>query len=128
MRRTKIVATLGPATDKLEVLDSLLTAVVDDGRIVLKVEGITPHRVECKVLMGGPLSNNKGLNREGGGLSARALTPKDEKDIHHAIEYGADYVAVSFPRNGDDIKEARRWIEKADGKAGVIAKIERAEA
>jgi pyruvate kinase len=102
--------------------------LVDDGRIVLKVEGVTRHRVECKVLMGGLLSNNKGLNREGGGLSARALTPKDEKDIHHAVEYGADYIAVSFPRNGDDIKEARRWVEKANGKAGVIAKIERAEA
>ncbi len=104
------------------------TLLVDDGRIVFKVEKVAGSRVGCRVLMGGELSNNKGLNREGGGLSARALTHKDEVDIRHAVESGADYIAVSFARNREDIKEARRLIEKAEGRAGVIAKIERAEA
>jgi pyruvate kinase len=102
--------------------------LVDDGRIVFMVEKVTGSQVECRVLMGGVLSNNKGLNREGGGLSARALTHKDELDIHHAVEHEADYIAVSFARNGNDIQEARRLIEEAHGKAGVIAKIERTEA
>ena len=104
------------------------TLLVDDGRIMLQVENIDGNAIETVVLLGGKLSDNKGVNRQGGGLSARALTRKDRLDIKHAVEIGADYVAISFPRTGDDINEARRLLTKAGSSAGIIAKIERAEA
>ncbi|KEA65760.1 Pyruvate kinase [Marinobacterium lacunae] len=101
--------------------------LLDDGRIeleVLKVEGST---IQCTVLIGGVLSNNKGINRKGGGLSAGALTEKDFADIKTAAEIGVDYLAVSFPRSADDMKQARRLMQAAGGHAGLVAKIERAE-
>ena len=104
------------------------TLLVDDGRIILKVERIDGNAIETVVLLGGNLSDNKGVNREGGGLSAKALTHKDRQDLKHAVEIGADYIAVSFPRTAKDIHEARRLIKKAGSNAGIIAKIERAEA
>lgn len=104
------------------------TLLIDDGRIILQVDRVVGTAVECVVLVGGELSNSKGLNREGGGLSAKALTRKDRNDIRHAVELGADYIAVSFPRNAEDIREARRLIERAGGNCGIIAKMERAEA
>ena len=104
------------------------TLVLDDGRIVLKVQSVTGSAITTTVVVGGPLSNNKGLNREGGGLSATALTSKDRKDLVHALALGVDYIAVSFPRDANDIRAARRLIRKAGGEAGIIAKIERAEA
>lgn len=105
--------------------DDLL--LLDDGRVQLKVVAKTAHRLECSVVVGGPLSNNKGINRLGGGLSAGALTDKDKADILTAAKIDVDYLAVSFPRNGDDIREARRLFQEAGGNAGLIAKIERAE-
>jgi pyruvate kinase len=102
--------------------------IIDDGRIILKVEAVRGSAVECVTLLGGRLSNNKGLNREGGGLSAESLTTKDKADLKHAVAQGADYIAVSFPRNAGDIEEARRLVNKAGGRCGIIAKIERAEA
>ncbi len=78
--------------------------------------------------IGGLLSNNKGLNRAGGGLSAEALTPKDYKDIAFAAQHAVDYVAVSFPRSAEDMHLARRLLNEAGSEAGLIAKIERAEA
>ena len=105
--------------------DDLL--LLDDGRVQLKVDKIVDSRLECVVTVGGPLSNNKGINRLGGGLSAGALTDKDRADIVTAAAIDVDYLAVSFPRNGDDIREARRLFQEAGGDAGLIAKIERAE-
>jgi pyruvate kinase len=102
--------------------------LLDDGRIVLRVIQVVGRRVECIVVSGGELSNNKGLNREGGGLSAGALTTKDRDDVRHAVAIGADYVAVSFPRDRADIEEARRLVVEAGGACNIIAKIERAEA
>ena len=104
------------------------TLLVDDGRIMLQVENIDGNAIETVVLLGGELSDNKGINREGGGLSAKALTHKDRLDLRHAVEFGADYIAISFPRTAKDIEDARRLVEKAGGSAGIIAKIERAEA
>ena len=78
--------------------------------------------------VGGPLSNNKGINLQGGGLSAPALTDKDRADLITAAEIGADYIAISFVRNAGDMNEARALLEQANSKAGLIAKIERAEA
>jgi pyruvate kinase len=104
------------------------TLLLDDGAIVLWVCEVQGSRVRCKVVQGGRLSNNKGINRQGGGLSAPALTDKDREDIRFAAEIEADYVAVSFVRCGDDVREARRLLREAGGQGGVVAKIERAEA
>lgn len=104
------------------------TLLLDDGRIVLWVEKIEGNAITCRVVVGGLLSNNKGINRQGGGLSAKALTDKDREDIKIAAEIRADYIAISFPRSAEDVNEARQLLRAAGGKGGVIAKIERAEA
>ena len=101
--------------------------LLDDGRIQLRVLSVAGDRIKCKVLLGGTLSNNKGINRKGGGLSAPSLTDKDRQDILIAADIGIDYLAVSFPRSADDIREATNLIRNAGSKAGVIAKIERSE-
>lgn len=102
--------------------------LLDDGRIVLKVVRVEENKVYTTVEVGGPLSNNKGINLQGGGLSAPALTDKDRADLITAAEIGADYIAISFVRNAGDMHEARALLEKANSNAGLIAKIERAEA
>jgi len=102
--------------------------LLDDGRIVLEVDSVQNDRVCCVVQTGGILSNNKGINRQGGGLSAAALTEKDLADIQLAAELDVDYLAVSFPRNAEDIKQARELLRGAESLAGIVAKIERAEA
>lgn len=104
------------------------TLLLDDGRIVFKVMRVEATQIYCQIVVGGELSNNKGINRQGGGLSAEALTDKDRSDIKEAVRLEADYIAISFPRNADDIKEARILLKAAGGSAGIIAKIERAEA
>lgn len=104
------------------------TLLLDDGTIVLWVAEAYESQVVCRVIVGGELSNSKGINRQGGGLTAPALTEKDRRDIKTAAEMEADYVAISFPRSAEDIHEARKLFEAAGGKGGIIAKIERAEA
>ncbi len=104
------------------------TLLLDDGRIVLWVDRVSGSEVVCRVVVGGELSDNKGINRQGGGLSAAALTDKDRADIKAAAAIQADYVAISFPRSAADIDEARRLLREAGGKGGIVAKIERAEA
>ena len=102
--------------------------LLDDGAIQLRVDQVENDRVKCKVMVGGILSNNKGINKQGGGLSAPALTQKDRNDIRFAAEIDADYLAVSFVRSADDVVEARRLLQEAGGRGGLVAKIERAEA
>lgn len=102
--------------------------LLDDGRIQLEVTGVDGRKVLTKVTIGGKLSNNKGINRLGGGLSAEALTEKDKRDILTAAEIGVDYLAVSFPRSGADLNYARELAEAAGCKAKICAKVERAEA
>jgi pyruvate kinase len=104
------------------------TLLLDDGRIEMWVEEVQGTEVHCKVVQGGVLSNNKGINRKGGGLSASALTEKDIEDIRTAAAIKADYLAVSFPRSAADIQQAREILRAAGGKAWIVAKIERAEA
>jgi len=108
-----------------KVGDELL---LDDGRVVMQVKQITKDELHCIVLIGGELSNNKGINRKGGGLSAPALTDKDKADIKLAAELDLDYVAVSFPRDAQDINYARKLLQEAGSNAWLVAKIERAEA
>lgn len=106
-------------------VDDLL--LLDDGRVILKVESIESAKIHCVTMVAGVLSNNKGINRQGGGLSAPALTEKDFEDIKLAAEIDVDYLAVSFPRTAEDINRARLLMLEAGGHAGMVAKIERAE-
>ena len=93
----------------------------------MEVESVDGTSISSRVLIGGPLSNNKGLNKRGGGLSAEALTEKDKQDIKTAARLGADYVAVSFVRTAEDMHVARRLLKEAGSEARLVAKIERAE-
>ena len=95
------------------------TLLLDDGHLVLWVDEVVDAEIRCRVVVGGELSNNKGINRLGGGLSAEAITEKDRADIRVAAEMGADYVAVSFPRSADDIHLARQLLQEAGGHGGM---------
>ena len=106
--------------------------LLNDGLILMEVEAVKGQAVHCKVNQGGELSNNKGINKKGGGLTAPALTAKDMEDIKTAMSFQADYVAVSFPQNATDMEMARQLCNVAAAEYGhkphLIAKIERAEA
>ncbi|MCF2134771.1 MULTISPECIES: pyruvate kinase [Burkholderiaceae] len=106
--------------------------LLNDGLIVLSVQRVVGEEIHTTVKVGGELSNNKGINRQGGGLSAPALTAKDMEDIRTAMALGADLVAVSFPKNATDMEMARQLANIAGAPYGykpkMIAKIERAEA
>ncbi|MGN1357502.1 MAG: pyruvate kinase [Succinivibrionaceae bacterium] len=102
--------------------------LLDDGKIQLIVTAIHAGRIHTTVYVAGPLSDHKGINKKGGGLNAKALTDKDKEDIKLAAKLGVDYLAVSFPRNGDDIRYARSLLEQAGSSAKLVAKVERAEA
>ena len=106
--------------------------LLNDGLIVLVVDSIVGNAIHTTVRIGGELSNNKGINRQGGGLTAPALTAKDMEDVKTAMSFQADYVAVSFPKNATDMVMARQLAniagEAYDHKPLMIAKIERAEA
>ncbi len=102
--------------------------MLNDGMLEFDVLEVRGQEIICKVVRGGVLSNNKGINRKGGGLTAPALTIKDKEDIKTAALIQADYLAVSFPRSADDMKLARDLMEAAGGKSLLMAKIERAEA
>jgi len=122
---TEVGISYKPLAQDVNPGDRLL---LDDGRVVMDVVNVVNMRVNCTVIVGGDLSNNKGINLQGGGLSAAALTDKDKADILTAAKIDADYVAVSFPRTADDIHEARMLLNRAGSNAGIVAKIERAEA
>src|SRR3989338_3851661 len=102
--------------------------LLNDGLITFRVEKVDGARVICIVEQGGELSDHKGINKKGGGLTAKALTEKDLEDLKFAVKMDVDYLAISFPRNAEDMNEARRLIHDAKGNAGIIAKIERTEA
>ncbi|HEX7011363.1 MAG TPA: pyruvate kinase [Steroidobacteraceae bacterium] len=104
------------------------TLLLNDGQIVLEVVDVKGPRINTRVAVGGELSDNKGINKQGGGLSAGALTEKDRADIKLAAELGVDYLAVSFARDGDDIEEARELLRREGGHGHLVAKIERSEA
>ena len=104
------------------------TLLLNDGNIALEVTGVEGPRVRTRVIVGGELSDKKGINRQGGGLSAGALTDKDREDIKIAARLGVDYLAVSFARSAADMEECRNLLRAAGGEGRVVAKIERAEA
>ncbi len=102
--------------------------LLDDGRLKLEVLGVRGREIHTRVIVGGDLSNNKGINRQGGGLTAPALTAKDMDDIKTAAQIGVDFVAVSFPKSAADMYMARQLLRAAGSTAVLIAKIERVEA
>jgi pyruvate kinase len=108
------------------------TLLLNDGLLVLTVEDVAGDKVQTVVKVGGTLSNNKGINKQGGGLTAPALTAKDMEDIKVAMSFQAEYVAVSFPKSATDMEMARQLCNVAGEpwrhKPGLIAKIERSEA
>jgi pyruvate kinase len=104
------------------------TLLLNDGRIIMRVDRVTPRTIECTVTQGGVLSNRKGINRQGGGLTAPALTAKDMDDMKTAVAFKADFIAVSFPKKAADMYMARELMRAAGGRALMIAKIERYEA
>jgi pyruvate kinase len=102
--------------------------ILGDGQVELRVESVVDSRVNCVVTTGGELSDHKGINRRGGGLSARALTDKDREDVRLAAGLEVDYLAVSFVRQAADVDEARALLAAAGSDARIVAKIERSEA
>ncbi len=102
--------------------------LLNDGMITLQVARIEGTRIHTTVVAGGILSDHKGINKKGGGLSAPALTDIDRENIRLAAELEMDFLAVSFVRTADDVIEARRLFREAGGTGSIVAKIERAEA
>ncbi len=123
--QSQVGITYAPLAEDVSEGDVLL---LDDGQIELLVTEVKGKRVVCRVVVGGKLSDNKGMNRQGGGLSAPALTEKDLEDIQAAAAMQLDFLAVSFPRSAADIENARRLLHDAGGSGLIVAKIERAEA
>lgn len=120
---------VGVALDTLhEDLKTGDVLLLNDGMITLQVTGIDGTRIHTQVVNGGILSDHKGINKQGGGLSAPALTEIDRQNIVLAAELEMDFLAVSFVRSGDDVIEARRLFEEAGGSGRIVAKVERAEA
>ena len=120
---------VGVAYSNLHVdvkVDDIL--LLNDGQITLRARKIDGTRVHTTVIVGGVLSDHKGINRQGGGLSAQTLTENDREDIRFAAETGMDFLAVSFVRSAADVEEARSLFEAAGGTGKIIAKIERVEA
>jgi pyruvate kinase len=102
--------------------------LLNDGQIVLDVDGVSGTKIETRVKVGGELSDRKGLNRQGGGISAPALSDRDREDIKFGAQEQVDYIAVSFARDAADIEQARKLVREAGGDARIVAKIERHEA
>jgi len=122
---TQVGVTYKELAKDVKAEDKLL---IDDGKIVLHVNSVKGSIIDCEVINGGELSNNKGINLQGGGLSASAVTEKDIVDMKHAASIKVDFIAISFPRDGSDVKKAREMMEECGSTAQLISKIERAEA
>jgi pyruvate kinase len=108
------------------------TLLLNDGLLRLTVQSVHGEQVVTTVVVGGVLSNNKGINKAGGGLTAPALTAKDMEDIKTAMSFQAEYLAVSFPKSATDMEMARQLANVAGDawrhRPAMIAKIERSEA
>ncbi|MBL1141994.1 MAG: pyruvate kinase [Proteobacteria bacterium] len=122
---TQVGVTYKELAKDVKADDKLL---IDDGKVVLHVNSVKGPIIDCIVINGGELSNNKGINLQGGGLSASAVTEKDIDDMKHAAEIKVDFIAISFPRDGNDVKKARDMMKEHNCSAQLISKIERAEA
>lgn len=104
------------------------TILLDDGRVEMQVEQVQGQELHCRVTVGGPLSNNKGVNFPGVCLSVKALTEKDREDLLFGLEQGMDWVALSFVRNPEDVLELKELMAQNGYRVPVVAKIEKHEA
>jgi pyruvate kinase len=104
------------------------TLLLDDGRVELEVTEVVASEIRCRVVYTGLLSNNKGINLKGGGLSAPALTDKDKEDLKAAVAMDVDYMALSFARTAADVNQCRELVRAEGSDAGIVTKVERAEA
>jgi pyruvate kinase len=111
-----------------EVLAPGNDVLIDDGRVRLIVERVEAGRASCRVIVGGVVKAHKGVNLPGVPLPIPSLTPKDLDDLEFALALGVDYVALSFVREADDLRQLREIIDRHGSPARVIAKIEKAEA
>ena len=102
--------------------------LLDDGRVELEVDEVDGDEIRCTVMYTCELSNNKGINLKGGGLSAPALTDKDKEDLKAAVSMNVDYVALSFARSASDVHQCRKLVNEEGSDAGIVTKVERAEA
>ena len=102
--------------------------LLDDGRVELEVQEVVGDEIRCTVVYTCELSNNKGINLKGGGLSAPALTDKDKEDLKAAVGMGVDYIALSFARSAEDVNHCRELVTAAGSQAGIVTKVERTEA
>src|SRR2546427_663245 len=132
-RRTKIVATLGPASSSPEILLAMAGAGMDAARLNFSHGSHEGHagqlgRATCTVLAGGLVETHKGVNVPGVPVPIPALTRKDVDDLDFVLDLGVDYVALSFVRSPADVRDLRALIEAAGSEARVIAKIEKSEA
>ena len=118
--------------EEIERIHKFDTLLLNDGLLKLTVDQVLGEQVRTTVVVGGELSNNKGINKAGGGLTAPALTAKDMEDIRTAMSFQCEYLAVSFPKNATDMEMARQLAnvagEATRHKPAMIAKIERSEA
>jgi pyruvate kinase len=123
--QTRVGVTYKGLADDVAKGDLLL---LDDGLLTMRVREVKAKDIICEVESGGVLGDRKGINVQGGGLSLAGIAQHDIEDIPRAAAMGADYLAVSFPRNADDMNEARRRLREAGSEARLVAKIERTEA
>ena len=123
--QSRIGVTYKGLADDVSAGDLLL---LDDGLLTMRAKEIKGKDIICEVEVGGVLGDRKGINVQGGGLSLPGIAQHDIEDIPRAAAMGADYLAVSFPRNADDMNEARRRLREAGSEARLVAKIERTEA
>ena len=123
--RDRVGVTYKGLANDVEPGDLLL---LDDGLITMTVREIRGDQIVCAVEAGGELSSRKGINLKGGGLSIPGIAERDQEDIRRAADLGADYVAVSFPRNAEDMHKAGRLLREAGSDARLVSKIERTEA
>ena len=122
---TRVNTTFAPLPREVHKDDRIL---LSDGLIELRVLKVRGREVICKVINGGALGENKGINLPGIKLRVPALTPKDKQDLKFALKHNADYIAVSFVRRAEDVLQAKALIRKAGKDTPVIAKLEKPEA
>ena len=121
----KVTTTFTGLPDEVKPGDPIL---LDDGNLELEVTSVEGRNVHAKVIQGGLLSSNKGINLPGSELNIPSLTEKDREDLAFAVELGVDFIALSFVRRADDIHEARALMEKMGRVCRIIAKIEKPQA
>jgi pyruvate kinase len=121
----RVSVSLKTLTEEVAVGHRILLA---DGNIELVVESVSGHEIQCRVVVGGPLSSHKGINLPASDVHVDSLTEKDRLDIPVGLEEGVDAIALSFVRSAADIVAARRAIHERGGSVPIIAKIEKSQA